>query len=151
MNHASGNVGDFIFGLDLEWRPQFQKGEKENPTALIQICGRDTILLLQMSNMKGTCLLDIMLCIYLMSNKYLIVMPKRLVEFLENPYLLKAGVNIRSDGLKLHRDFGIVTNGLLELSTLAQERNCEQLQRSPKRSLRALTGMIVSSLQQSLE
>ncbi|KAL1928906.1 hypothetical protein VTP01DRAFT_1965 [Rhizomucor pusillus] len=115
--------GDFIFGLDLEWRPQFRKGEKENKTALIQICNKDTILLLQVSRMFR--------------------LPTELISFLECPKIYKAGVNISGDGNKLQRDFGIATKGLLELSAMAELSNAPVLQRTHRRSLSALTAMFL--------
>lgn len=36
----------------MEWQPQFKRGGKENKTALIQICSRDTILLLQVLRLE---------------------------------------------------------------------------------------------------
>ena len=44
---------EVVFGLDMEWQPQFRKGQPQHKTALIQICGSDTILLFQVANLKG--------------------------------------------------------------------------------------------------
>ena len=41
-------------GFDLEWRPNFIKGQLENPVALVQISNEDTILLIQICAMTGT-------------------------------------------------------------------------------------------------
>jgi hypothetical protein len=40
-------------GFDLEWKPNFRKGEPENPVSLVQLANNETILLLQISAMKG--------------------------------------------------------------------------------------------------
>jgi hypothetical protein len=40
-------------GFDLEWRPNYRKGAKENPVALVQLASHDTILLLHVSYMSG--------------------------------------------------------------------------------------------------
>jgi len=40
-------------GFDLEWRPNFIKGQLENPVALVQLSNQDTILLIQISAMSG--------------------------------------------------------------------------------------------------
>ncbi|KAJ2961354.1 hypothetical protein NQZ79_g3350 [Umbelopsis isabellina] len=45
-----------VFGLDLEWRPTFVKGSKENKTALIQLCNAKTVLIIQISRMHGDAL-----------------------------------------------------------------------------------------------
>lgn len=41
-------------GFDLEWRPNFIKGRKENPVALVQIASKDVILLIQVSAIGST-------------------------------------------------------------------------------------------------
>jgi hypothetical protein len=41
-------------GFDLELRPNFIKGQLENPVALVQISNEDTILLIQICAMTGT-------------------------------------------------------------------------------------------------
>jgi hypothetical protein len=40
-------------GFDLEWRPTFNKGQLENPVALVQLSNEDKILLIQISAMTG--------------------------------------------------------------------------------------------------
>ena len=42
-----------LVGFDLEWKPNWRKGQKENPVALVQLANRDTILLLQLTSMRG--------------------------------------------------------------------------------------------------
>jgi hypothetical protein len=42
-----------VFGLDLEWRPTFVKGGKENKTAVVQLCNSTSILIIQISRMGG--------------------------------------------------------------------------------------------------
>ncbi|KAI9027582.1 ribonuclease H-like domain-containing protein [Phycomyces nitens] len=112
-----------IFGLDMEWPPSFVKGKKENKTALVQICDAKSILLIQLSQMKE--------------------FPEELSNFLKSRTKLKAGVNIRNDGRKLLKDFGIYTNGLVELDTLADVTQSEKLEVSHRRSLQALTGIFL--------
>lgn len=70
--------------------------------------------------------------------------PVELRRFFENKSYLKSGVNIVADGLKLYRDFGIVTNGLVELRDLVDISNSPQTHVSHLRSLRALTGLFVN-------
>lgn len=40
-------------GFDLEWRPNFVKGQLQNPVALVQLSDEDTILLIQITAMSG--------------------------------------------------------------------------------------------------
>lgn len=49
------------------------------------------------------------------------------------------------DGQKLYRDFGIKTNGLVELMTLANLSKSSDITRTHHRSLRALTAIFVST------
>jgi hypothetical protein len=55
-NHADLELsrlrGD-ILGFDLEWKPMFRRGQRENPVALVQLASQDTILLLQLTAMTS--------------------------------------------------------------------------------------------------
>lgn len=59
-NHDEANkelsklsAGSQALGFDLEWKPTYLKGARENPVALVQLATSDTILLLQISAMRG--------------------------------------------------------------------------------------------------
>jgi len=59
-NHDEANkelsklsAGPQALGFDLEWKPTFVKGARENPVALVQLATSDTIFLLQISAMTG--------------------------------------------------------------------------------------------------
>ncbi len=41
-------------GFDCEWKPTYEKGRSENPVALVQLASETTILLIQVSFMRGT-------------------------------------------------------------------------------------------------
>ena len=43
-----------ILGFDLEWKPTFKRGGRENPVALVQLANDKTIFLLQITSMQGT-------------------------------------------------------------------------------------------------
>ena len=43
-----------VFGLDVEWKPTFQKGQPQNPVALLQLANDKQVLLLHLSSMSGT-------------------------------------------------------------------------------------------------
>lgn len=40
-------------GFDLEWKPNYFKGEMQNPVALVQLATEDTILLIQVTAMRS--------------------------------------------------------------------------------------------------
>lgn len=42
-------------GFDLEWRPNFSKGQPENRVALVQLATADTVILLHIHHMTRTC------------------------------------------------------------------------------------------------
>ncbi|PIL29338.1 hypothetical protein GSI_09389 [Ganoderma sinense ZZ0214-1] len=88
-------------GFDLEWVVTFRRGRPplERRTALVQLCNAQMILLVQVSAMKR--------------------FPQKVKEVIENKDIMKLGANIRNDGQKLFRDFGILATGLVELGSLA--------------------------------
>lgn len=88
----------FSFGtLSQEWPISRRKG-KENKTALIQIGDKRMILLVQISAMYYR-------------------IPPGLLRILCDANVIKLGVNIRGDALKLRRDFGHKMRGFLEVNT----------------------------------
>ncbi|KAI0252825.1 hypothetical protein BJV78DRAFT_1153462 [Lactifluus subvellereus] len=114
-------------GLDLEWpfNPERIGGGKEGKVALVQLCDADIILLIQVSKMKkvtsaptfhtrispesqSTRVLSSLSCGAQTSQ-----------ELIESSKVPKAGVNIRNDGMKLFRDYGILASNLVELGALA--------------------------------
>ncbi|KAK4054482.1 hypothetical protein OIV83_000976 [Microbotryomycetes sp. JL201] len=88
-----------VLGFDLEWDPSRRRGI-ENSTALLQLCNLDTILLVHLSKMKK--------------------FPESVKRLMEDPTAVKCGVQIGGDAQKLRRDWGIRSQGLLELSTVAK-------------------------------
>ncbi|PLW47802.1 hypothetical protein PCASD_04366 [Puccinia coronata f. sp. avenae] len=95
--------------FDMEWTISRVKG-RENKTAVIQLASLSQVLIVQISSdapwrTQG-------------------IMPSSLVEFLVNPQIVKIGVGIRNDGLKLIRDHRLgpkpFLNSFLELSRLAR-------------------------------
>eukprot|EP00249_Psilotum_nudum_P015431 c25324_g1_i1 orf=410-1306(-) len=89
------------FGLDVEWRPNFVKGQ-ENKIALLQICGKNDCLIIQML--------------------FLETIPKELEGFLTNGQNTFVGVGIGPDTIKLNHDYGLVCAKVVELTTLAAEQ-----------------------------
>ena len=52
-NQELSKLNVSVLGFDLEWKPIYYKGGKENPVALVQLASFDTVLLLQISAMEG--------------------------------------------------------------------------------------------------
>lgn len=68
---------------------------------------------------------------------------------MNDPTVLKTGVNIRGDGVKLYNDYRVLTDGLLDLRPLATK--ALQITPAPShynssKTLRSLTGIFVSSI-----
>ncbi|WFD02203.1 hypothetical protein MOBT1_000884 [Malassezia obtusa] len=91
----SGTVSRAV-GFDLEWNMTPYTGK----TAVIQIGVADSIYIVQLSMMQRV--------------------PPSIATMMADPTVLKVGVAVRNDAHKLRRDFGIVSNGLVELSTMAK-------------------------------
>ncbi|KAI0800052.1 ribonuclease H-like domain-containing protein [Fomes fomentarius] len=110
-------------GFDLEWVVIFRRGRApaERRTALVQLCDANMILLIQVSAM----------------NKF----PQKVKELIENKDVMKLGANIRNDGQKLFRDFGILPANLVELGVLARQADPAFSQHF-KRSIVALAKVI---------
>jgi hypothetical protein len=52
-NNALHNLNSGVYGFDLEWKPTFKRGQRENPVSLVQIANHEVILLLQITAMQG--------------------------------------------------------------------------------------------------
>ena len=81
-------------GFDLEWRPTYKKGAPENPVALIQLANEHSIMLFQVSCMRGRHYTP-----YPSANQnthiFLAEFPSELKQVLESPHIVKAGVGIQ--------------------------------------------------------
>lgn len=104
--HVAGSwvyqqTGQKIVGLDMEWRPCFNKGS-QNKTALLQLCTDNGCLIIQML--------------------FLDFMPEALVGFLKDPEIKFVGSGVRADVAKLKHDYGLECGGPVELGHLAAEK-----------------------------
>lgn len=103
VTHADVEIAkltDGSLGFDLEWKPNFVRGQKENPVALVQLAGVEVILLIQVSAMEE--------------------FPQKLREVLESPHIVKAGVGVQNDCKKLWADWHVNTRNCVDLSLLAR-------------------------------
>ncbi|THH28279.1 hypothetical protein EUX98_g5906 [Antrodiella citrinella] len=87
-------------GFDLEWKPNYVKGEKENPVALVQLASADRILLFQVTAMSA--------------------FPQALRDILGDPSIVKAGVSIQNDCKKLWNDYTVNVANCVDLGLLAR-------------------------------
>lgn len=91
-------LGPGPMGLDLEWNVSHSGAQR---TALLQLCSSSIILIIHLSAMSHR-------------------IPPLLTSILQDPNIIKTGVAIRNDALKLQRDYAIDTRNIVELSTLAK-------------------------------
>jgi hypothetical protein len=85
-----------VIGLDCEWRPVYTPGAAQRPVALLQLSwGRD-VLLVPIQRIK--------------------TIPESLRALLASEHVLKAGVGIKEDALKLTREYGLSLRGLIDVS-----------------------------------
>ena len=85
-----------VYGLDLEWRVQFTKGEAQRRTATVQIARDDIIYIFHLpSCVEGWNSWSSLKC----------RLPPPLLDFLVDPECTKVGFNINGDVRKLCRDF----------------------------------------------
>ncbi|KAF8587296.1 ribonuclease H-like protein [Ramaria rubella] len=106
--HTDGIVSEYRdkfkgpLGFDIEYRPNFLKGQPSNKTALVQLAAESVTLLAQVSAMSGKSF------------------PDTIRNIIQDPTIIKAGVGIQGDADKLWRDFGIKPASCLELGYLAR-------------------------------
>ncbi|KAK0540820.1 hypothetical protein OC842_000273 [Tilletia horrida] len=138
-----------VLGFDMEWKVNFRAGQAmfEGRTALIQICSRSLVVILHIAHLVPT-------------DNIMPPLPPALERLLLRSDILKTGVRIEGDAIKLQKEFrqttslpgtsanatevqGIRSAGLLELSRLAQEVDPERWGSHGKRliSLRELVAV----------
>jgi hypothetical protein len=86
------------YGLDIEWRPTFQKGDYHY-AALLQLSHEGCCLLIQL--------------------QFIDKLPESLKTLLADPSIMKGGVGIMADTNKLKNDCDLICAGQVELTTLA--------------------------------
>ncbi|KAF5355649.1 hypothetical protein D9756_004211 [Leucocoprinus leucothites] len=105
-NKALERLAGGPYGFDLEWKPNFVKGQAENRVALVQIANHETILLLQVTAMQQ--------------------FPSKLHEFLLDPNTIKVGVGIQGDAKKLYQDWNVDVKNCVDLALLARSVDNEK-------------------------
>ncbi|EKM60759.1 uncharacterized protein PHACADRAFT_48952, partial [Phanerochaete carnosa HHB-10118-sp] len=87
-------------GFDLEWKPCYRKGQKENPVALVQLANEETVLLIHITAIR--------------------LFPPSLLQVLWDPAYIKCGVGIQGDCKKLWNDYQVNTRNCVDLALLAR-------------------------------
>ncbi|KAF7837026.1 Werner Syndrome-like exonuclease [Senna tora] len=91
-----------VLGFDIEWRPSFTTSVPNGKAAVVQIyAGTGRCYVLQIIH-SG--------------------IPQNLQLMLEDPEILKVGVNIANDARKLFNDYKVSVKGLEDLSFLANQK-----------------------------
>ncbi|MCE2056088.1 hypothetical protein HAX54_044028 [Datura stramonium] len=104
-----------IVGLDIEWRPSFNRYQ-QNPVATLQLCVGRRCLIFQL-----------VYCEYI---------PDALTEFLLNPCYAFVGVGIKNDVEKLEEDYEISVENVVDLRQLAADLyNSTNLRRAGLKTL----------------
>ena len=85
-----------VVGLDCEWRPSFRAGATARPIALLQLSWGRAVLLVPLLRLDG--------------------FPVSLRALLECGNVLKAGVGVQGDAVKLSRDYGVACRGVIDVA-----------------------------------
>lgn len=101
-------LGEKVVGFDLEWEMYKSKPGQDSAkrcVSLMQIAAEDKVALFHLAMFKG-------------GDSTGELMPPSLRAFLENPEIIKVGVNIGGDASRLKNCFGVEMKGNIELSHL---------------------------------
>ena len=106
-----------VLSFDMEWPVVFSKGEVRK-TTVIQLASATRIFVLQVGTIQ--------------------TLPKELIRIMADPTIIKCGVAVRIDALKLKRDFELLEPcaNLVELSSVAKK--VDHLRWSEKKGLISL-------------
>lgn len=88
-----------VVGFDTETRPVFKKGQSF-PTSLIQMAGENTVWLFQLNKLDGI---------------------EELVGILTDPNILKVGVALRDDFIKLKELQEFQEEGVVDIASMSQK------------------------------
>lgn len=101
-----------VVGFDIEWTVTYQAGVPPRPISLFQMCFQDVSRCTGGLPSQTCALLHVAAC----------GMTPSLVALLRQPSILKCGIGISNDALKVHRDFAVEIAGVLDLGEFARSR-----------------------------
>lgn len=114
--------GQVALGLDIEWRPTFKRGVSPGKVAVMQICVDTSHCHVMHIFHSG--------------------ITRSLQFLLEDPILLKVGVGIANDAVKVFKDYNVSIKAVEDLAYLAKQKLGGDPQKW--RSLSSLTEMLIS-------
>ena len=56
LKHGSGPNEGVVIGLDVEWRPQFKKGQAQNKIAVLQLATADAVCVFRAAILGARCM-----------------------------------------------------------------------------------------------
>ena len=95
-----------VLGFDIEYKPTFERGCKQNRASVLQLAAGDEVLVVQLFALGG--------------------FPAGLCSLMENERVIKVGVGVNGDVQKLKADWDVVVNGAVDLSSVMQECHGEE-------------------------
>ncbi|KZS95636.1 ribonuclease H-like protein, partial [Sistotremastrum niveocremeum HHB9708] len=97
-------------GLDVEWRPNYRKGEPPNMVALVQLATSECVALIHLS------------CMWKKDRfgRRTVHVPSELTRILEDRNFSKLGVGIQDDAKRLYEDYNLDVKSCIDLSALAK-------------------------------
>ncbi|KAG8658400.1 Werner Syndrome-like exonuclease [Manihot esculenta] len=127
LEAKQGEMGQVIVGFDIEWRPSFRRGVLPGKAAVMQLCcGTDYCHVMHIIHSGIT---------------------ETLQFLLEDSMLLKVGVGIRNDSVKVFKDYNVSVKAVEDLSYMANKK----LGGKPKSwGLRSLTELLICKELQKL-
>ena len=119
-----------LLGMDCEWKPYACDRNNYNRVSLLQLCDNNVCLLIRLH------LLD--------------YIPLNLMSILNNPQIIKVGINISCDGKKLLNDYNINVCGCVDIKRFILNKcefvqnNQQLLNKIQQSSLSNLSNMLLS-------
>ncbi|KAG0051296.1 hypothetical protein BGZ83_003888 [Gryganskiella cystojenkinii] len=107
-----------MWALDAEWKP-FGGYKQQGKIALVQLGDDKTVYLFHVIHMRQ--------------------FPKELARILENKQILKVGINIKADGIKIFKDWGVACASLVELGAVSIQVQDDLVSKRRVRSMETLT------------
>jgi ribonuclease D len=104
-----------VLGFDTETRPSFRRGQSYLPS-VVQIAGADAVFVIQLARLENTGLLAVLL---------------------SSPDILKTGIALQQDLVKLREKFGFTPRSILDLAPIASRVKIA------KTGLRNLAGLLL--------
>ncbi|UZJ52147.1 hypothetical protein CBS101457_001467 [Exobasidium rhododendri] len=89
-----------VLSFDMEWPATRVAGRPQGKTSVIQIASPTHLFILQVGGMK--------------------MLPAEITRIVTDPSIVKCGVAIRGDAIKLRRDFEVAMTNMVELSSMAK-------------------------------